>query len=161
VETALWQAGRVDPPRSLEQRKADALLKLTAHHSDAWVASGSTEHPGHLVPLSFAWDGHHVIVATETRAITTANLVGTGRARLAFGGSRDVVMMDSVLASAVEVNAEPSDLADRYAEQADWDPRAASGSFTYLLLRPERIQVWREANEIAGRTVMRSGQWLV
>jgi hypothetical protein len=31
----------------------------------------------------------------------------------------------------------------------------------FLLLRPERIQAWREANEIAGRAVMQAGAWLV
>jgi hypothetical protein len=28
------------------------------------------------------------------------------------------------------------------------------------VLRPERIQAWREADEIAGRTLMRDGAWL-
>jgi len=29
------------------------------------------------------------------------------------------------------------------------------------VLRPLRVQAWREANEIAGRTLMRDGAWLV
>jgi hypothetical protein len=29
-----------------------------------------------------------------------------------------------------------------------------------MLLRPQRIQAWREVNELRGRTVMRSGEWL-
>ncbi len=51
-------------------------------------------------------------------------------------------------------------VAERYAEQADWDPRSAHGDFVYSLLRPQRIQVWREVNEIAHRTVMKGGVWL-
>ncbi len=151
----------MEPPRSPVQRKADALAKLTQQHSDVWVASGSPEHPVHLVPLSFAWDGRNVILATESAAITTHNLVTSRRARLAFGGSRDVVMIDAVLSSDVGVDGAPQEIGDRYAEQADWDPRSANGLFTYLFLRPDRIQVWREVNEIAGRTVMRDGGWLI
>jgi hypothetical protein len=29
-----------------------------------------------------------------------------------------------------------------------------------LRLRPERIQAWRESNELAGRQLMRDGEWL-
>ena len=29
-----------------------------------------------------------------------------------------------------------------------------------LVLRPERIQAWRESNELAGRLLMRDGAWL-
>jgi hypothetical protein len=151
----------VEEPRSLGQRKADTLAKLNERHADAWVASGSFERPVHLVPLSFAWDGQHVILATESAAVTTRNLVTSRRARLAFGSSRDVVVIDAVVANEIGVDAAPTEIGERYAEQADWDPRSAGGQFTYLLLRPDRIQAWREANEIAGRTVMQRGQWIV
>jgi hypothetical protein len=30
-----------------------------------------------------------------------------------------------------------------------------------LKLRPARIQAWRESDEIEGRTLMRSGNWLL
>ena len=51
------------------------------------------------------------------------------------------------------------DLAERYAGQADWDPRTAGDTYRFLVLRPERIQAWREANELRGRTLMRDGTW--
>lgn len=44
--------------------------------------------------------------------------------------------------------------------QADWDPRTSAG-YVYFVLRPERIQAWREADETVGRTLMRDGIWLV
>jgi hypothetical protein len=115
----------------------------------------------HLVPLSFAWDGEHVIIATEATAVTTRNLAGTLRARLALGATRDVVMIDAVLVRQISLVEAPAAIAERYAAQADWDPRAADGDFVYSTLRPERVQVWCEANEIAGRTVMKGGAWLV
>ena len=39
--------------------------------------------------------------------------------------------------------------------------REEDSAFTYLVLRPVRIQAWREVNEIEGRTVMADGLWLV
>jgi hypothetical protein len=149
-------------PRTLEQRTADALGILRASDADLWLASasGSSGSGAHLVPLSYSWTGRHVVVATEPRAVTTGNVVESGRARLALGGTRDVVMIDAILAGQVDVGAADEEIAGGYAAQADWDPRHAGVDFVYLLLEPRRIQVWREANEIAGRTVMRDGRWL-
>jgi hypothetical protein len=151
----------VPEPRNLEQRTADALVILRARHADLWLASspGTSAAAAHLVPLSYAWTGEHVVVATPLTAVTTRNVIGSGRARLGLGGTRDVVMIDTVLDRSVEVGAD-DDLAERYADQADWDPREAGPGYLYLVLRPERIQVWREADELKGRTVMREGRWL-
>jgi hypothetical protein len=56
---------------------------------------------------------------------------------------------------------EGGQIAEGYAAQADWDPRAAGGDYVYLVLRPDRIQAWREANELPGRLLMHDGNWLV
>jgi hypothetical protein len=47
-----------------------------------------------------------------------------------------------------------------YRERTGWVPGSDGGDYVYILLRPVRIQVWREVDEIAGRTVMRDGTWL-
>lgn len=109
------------------------------------------------MPLSLAWTGELLVLATEARSATVRNLAATGRARLGLGATRDVVMVDAVVEGA------PVDVAvvDAFVAQADWDPREApEGTMTFLVLRPTRIQAWREANEIAGRTVFRDGRWL-
>jgi hypothetical protein len=111
------------------------------------------------VPLSYAWTGEELVLAVEESALTARNIRGSGRARLALGGSRDVVMVDARLETVVPVHEAADSIGERYATQADWDPRQSHGDLTYLLLRPQRIQVWREANEIADRTVMRDGLW--
>ena len=54
----------------------------------------------------------------------------------------------------------PAPLADAYVRQADWDPRNESDPYVFLRLRPIRIQAWREANELDGRTIMKDGDWL-
>jgi hypothetical protein len=151
----------VTSPRVPEQRKADALRMLKERHADLWLASASPTGAVHLVPLSFAWDDTCVIVATETSALTTLNILGSGAARLGLGATRDVVMIDSTLESIEPVDEAPAAISDCYASQADWDPRLAKGTFVYLRLRPQRVQVWREADEIADRLVMRHGVWTV
>lgn len=148
-------------PRPPEQRKADALAKLARHGADVWVATASADGHAHLVPLSLGWDGDRVLLAVERRSVTQQNLARSGRARLALGPERDVVMLDAVVVSIIDVDGAPASIGDVYAAQSDWDPRGSSEGYVYVVLAPERIQAWREANEIAGRTLMRGGHWLV
>ncbi|MDT4926053.1 MAG: hypothetical protein QOG01_3766 [Pseudonocardiales bacterium] len=153
------------PARSAAQRKADTLAKLDAGGSDVWVASASVSADGspqpYVVPLSLAWIDGRVVVALETASRTARNVTGTGTVRLALGPTRDVVIIDAVLDRAIDLPDAPTALADRYADQAGWDPRTAGDGYLFLVLRPNRIQAWREANELAGRTLMRAGSWLV
>jgi hypothetical protein len=146
-------------PRSGPQRKRDVLDKLQAPNADVWVASASTAGVAHLVPLSLAWDGERLMLALERAAVTARNITASGQARLALGATRDVVVIDATLETVADVGQAPADIGDTYAAQADWDPRPLDG-YVFLVLRPWRIQAWREADEIAGRTVMRDGTWL-
>jgi hypothetical protein len=43
---------------------------------------------------------------------------------------------------------------------AGFDPREEAQTFAYFRLTPERIQAWREANELSGRELMQNGAWL-
>jgi len=147
-------------PRPAATRKADVLARLTAPVADAWVATAAAGEP-YLVPLTLAWVRERVLLATDGTSRTAVNLAATGTARLALGATRDVVMIDAVLAETFPVAEAPSWVADGYAATADWDPRGAGGTYVYLVLRPDRVQAWREENEISGRTLMRHGTWLV
>jgi len=147
-------------PRTPKQRKSDALAMLRARQADLWVASASGSGVAHLVPLSLAWDGERVVVAMDRRSPTARNIISSGTARLAVGPTRDVVMIDATLDAVMELETAP-DRAAAYADQAGWDPRTAGENYVLLALRPERVQAWREADEIAGRTLMRDGIWLV
>jgi hypothetical protein len=151
----------VATPRPPQQRKAEALAKLAQPAVDIWVATASAEGHAHLVPLSLGWDGDRVLLAIERRSVTQQNLARSGRARLALGPERDVVMLDAVVVSIIDVDEAPTSIGDTYAAQSDWDPRDAPEGYVYVILAPERIQAWREADEIAGRTLMRHGHWLV
>lgn len=149
----------------MEARKADTLAMLSAPEMDVWVASASVSDTGsaraHLVPVSLAWIAERVVIAVESDSRTARNVAECGTVRLALGPTRDVVIIDAALDQVLSLDAAPVDLAEKYADQTNWDPRSAGGGFVYVVLRPDRIQAWRETNEIAGRTLMRAGRWLV
>lgn len=145
-------------PRTLEQRRADVLAKLTAPVADAWVATAAGDEP-YLVPLTLGWHDDRLVLATARRSPTARNLMAYRKARVALGGTRDVVMIDAVLDETIEVG-EAGPVGEAYAAQNDWDPREAGEAFVFLTLRLDRVQAWREQNEIAGRTIMRDGAWL-
>ncbi|WP_027942717.1 pyridoxamine 5'-phosphate oxidase family protein [Amycolatopsis taiwanensis] len=145
-------------PRDRATRKADALAMLAAE-VDVWVATASSTGAPHLIPLSLAWADERVIIAIPKSSVTAHNLGETGAARLAVGPTGDVVMIDAVVDKAASA-AEDAALAETFAAHADWDPRR-DPTYIYFVLRPVRVQAWREANEIAGRTLMRNGGWQI
>jgi general stress protein 26 len=147
--------------RSPEERKADGLAKLEAAEGNLWIASASPTGVVHLVPVTSTWNGSQIVLATGPKSRTVANVTANPRVRLALGDTRDVVMIDAVLVEAVPESEATKPLADGYATQAGWDPRTDSNDYVYLLFELERVQVWREAEDSAGRTVMRNGAWLV
>jgi hypothetical protein len=146
-------------PRDRETRKADALAMLATPAIDVWVATASAADAPYVVPVSLAWVQERVVIAVEGSSVTARNLTASGAARLAVGPTRDVVMIDAVLEKAIDVGADDA-LGAAYVARADWDPRRSAG-YVFFVLRPVRVQAWREANEITGRTLMRDGNWLV
>ena len=152
----------MSPPRGPEQRKADALALLSAPAADAWVATASPDGRAYLVPLSIGWTGESIVLVTEVRSVTGKNLLHASRSRLAVGGTRDVVMIDADLIGDHALSDAPATLVEVFASQSGWDPRNDSNAAGYRLfeLRPVQLQAWREANEIAGRTLMRNATWV-
>jgi hypothetical protein len=148
----------VADPRDRATRKADTLAMLATPVIDVWVATASSEAAPYLVPVSLAWVDERVVIALDGSSLTARNLTASGAARLAVGPTRDVVMIDAVLERTVDVDADAA-LGAAYVAQADWDPRRSPG-YVFLVLRPVRVQAWREVNEIAERTLMRDGRWL-
>jgi Pyridoxamine 5'-phosphate oxidase len=135
-----------DAPREARQRKQDTLARFRAD-DDAWVATAGKPGTAYMVPLSFLWDGEAFILATPEASLTAKNLQAWGKARLALGPTRDVVIVDGNVESFTleTVPANPRELEERYA---------------YFRVTPHRIQAWREENELAGRLLMKDGRWL-
>jgi hypothetical protein len=145
------------PPRSTAQRKADVLAKLRTD-VDLWVASADEAGNAYLVPLSFYSDGATLTIATPRTSRTARNLLRAGRVRVALGPTRDVVIVEgNVVPIPIGTDAE---LEDAHARATGFDPRTLDEEYVYLLITPQSIQAWREANELEGRQLMRGGEWL-
>lgn len=147
-----------EPPRTAEQRLRDTLGRLR-DDQDAWVATASPDGVPCLVPLWFAWDGTTLLMATRRTNPTAVNVTPTGAIRVTLGTPRDVVLIKGE-AEIVEGPDLPTADGDAFAAKLGWDPRQRS-PWVYLRVTPHTVQAWREANEQAGRDLMRSGTWLL
>jgi hypothetical protein len=148
------------PPRTQQQRKLDALNRLE-HDTDAWVATADEGNgTPYLIPLSFLWDGSTLLIATPASSPTSRNLQATGKVRLGIGPTRDLVLIEATVhtLAASEITDE---LGDAFAAKTGFDPRQLTSPYLYFRIHPQRLQAWREANELTGRDLMRGGHWVI
>lgn len=147
------------PARTAKQRKQDTLDRLE-RDEDVWVATADGENATpYLVPLSFLWDGATLLLATPAASPTGRNLRATRRARLGVGPTRDVVMIEGTAQTLTPAEL-PGGVGDAFAEKTGFDPRTLTSEYLYFRVTPRRVQAWREANELAGRDLMRDGEWV-
>ena len=147
------------PPRDRATRKDHALSMLGQTAIDGWVATTSASAEPHLVPLSLTWIGQRVVIAVPVSSKTARNIDDGLPVRIGTGATRDVVMIDAVMESQLSAELD-SALRASFRTQAGWDPGRESG-YVFLVLRPTRVQAWRERNEIPDRDLMVDGYWLV
>jgi len=147
------------PARTSKQRKQDALDRLE-HDVDAWVATAErvTGTP-YLVPLSFLWDGTDLLLATPASSPTGRNVQASNTVRLGIGPTRDVVLIEGNV-RVFEIGEIAREVGDAFAVKTGFDPREETGMYLYCRVTPQRLQAWREANELVGRDLMRDGRWL-
>jgi Pyridoxamine 5'-phosphate oxidase len=146
----------LEPARPRSQRRADVLAKLRSE-VDLWVASADEAGRAHLIPLSYYWDGSTVTIATPRASRTATNLLRAGRARVALGPTRDVVIIEGPV-EAIPTGTDPR-LEEAHAQACGFSP-TPDEEWVYLQIAPRNIQAWREANELEGRQLMRRGKWL-
>jgi hypothetical protein len=147
------------PVRTPQQRRRDTLDRLE-RETDGWVATADArDGTPHLVPLSFLWEGTALLVATASSSRTSRNLQATGRVRVGIGPTRDVVLIEGTV-EALMPGEVPDDLADAFAAKSGFDPREEANAYLYFRIRPQRLQAWREVNELEGRELMREGRWV-
>jgi hypothetical protein len=79
--------------------------------------------------------------------------------RLSLGTTRDVVLIEGTAQTLApdELSAETG---DAFAVKTGFDPRELT-SYLYFRIRPDRVQAWREVNELRGRELMRNGRWTI
>ncbi|MCT7351674.1 pyridoxamine 5'-phosphate oxidase family protein [Streptomyces sp. 15-116A] len=148
----------IAPPRSLAERLRDTRAKLESE-IDLWVATAGSTGGAHLVPLSYRWDGSTFLISTPRSSITGRNLLADPRVRLSLGPTRDVVIVDGT-AEPVDLAELGSEAAEAFAARTGFNPGACDEPYQYFRIHPVRIQAWREADELSGRTLMRDGAWL-
>jgi hypothetical protein len=145
------------PARTREQRRADTRRKLETE-VDVWVASASEDGKANIAPLSFVWHDRAITISMPATSLTARNLTRAGWTRMALGPTRDVVMLDGPI-EVLPIGADP-ELEDAHARATGFDPREEASVYVYIRLRPDRIQAWREADELPGRQLMENGAWL-
>jgi Pyridoxamine 5'-phosphate oxidase len=150
-------AAAIPPARTRAQRRVDVLKKLETE-VDVWVASASEDGRANLVPLSFVWHRDALTVAMPVASATARNLERARWARMALGPTRDVVLLEGPV-EVLPIGADPA-LEDVHAAATGFDPREEPKTFAYFRLTPERIEAWRESNELAERRLMQDGAWL-
>ncbi|WP_351233225.1 pyridoxamine 5'-phosphate oxidase family protein [Streptomyces sp. NPDC002133] len=148
----------LDAPRTFDERRKDTLTRFETD-VDVWVSTADGTGVPCLVPLSFLWDGETFLLSTARGNPTARNLDANGRARLAFGGTRDVVLVEGT-STTVEVADLGDGEGDAFAAKTGFEPRDIRSSYPYFRITPVWIQAWREVNEIAGRDLMKDGRWL-
>ncbi|WP_306319486.1 MULTISPECIES: pyridoxamine 5'-phosphate oxidase family protein [unclassified Streptomyces] len=147
------------PARSAKQRKQDTLDRLE-REVDVWVATAGPEGGApYMMPLSFMWLDDCVYVSTRATNPVARNLVANGQVHLGIGPTRDVVHIIG-RCEALADDEVTEEFGDAFAARAGFDPREDAGAYVYFRIRPVRVQAWREANELAGRDLMRDGVWL-
>lgn len=124
-----------------------------------WIATASADGVPHLIPLSLAWDGSQILLATPPESPTARNIVATGWARASLADTDDVVIVVAA-AAATPFEQTPVEVAEFFAEAAGWDPRREGGRWSLLTLTPETVHAWKGEPELAGRTIMRDGAWV-
>src|SRR6188474_2731931 len=133
--------------RTPAERKRDTLRRLDLD-VDAWIATAdSASGAPYLVPLSFLWDGMTLLISTPTASPTSRNLLTSNRVRLGIGPTRDLVLIEGS-AQPVPAGEITDELGDAYAAKTGFDPRELVTPYTWFRIQPERIQAWREANEL-------------
>ncbi|WP_037676708.1 pyridoxamine 5'-phosphate oxidase family protein [Streptomyces griseus] len=147
------------PSRGREQRRQDVLDRLE-REIDIWVATADPDGLPCLVPLWFVWHDESVWLATRPGNPTGRNLRHGGRARLAFGDTRDVVLIDGEV-TAYTAREVPPDAAGAFSVKTGWDPREDSAPYDYYRVRPLVVQAWYEVQELPKRHLMRDGVWIV
>ncbi|MEO3973245.1 pyridoxamine 5'-phosphate oxidase family protein [Streptomyces sp. CAU 1734] len=146
-------------PRSPGERKRQALERL-ARDIDVWVATADADGEPCLVPLTFCWDGEAVWLATRRTNPTGRNLSASGRVRLSFGHTRDVVLVHGT-ARAVPREELPDGVGDAFAAKDGWDPRRDHPAYLFYRVVPQLLQAWGTVAEMPGRTLLRDGKWLL
>jgi hypothetical protein len=86
-------------------------------------------------------------------------LRATGRVRPGIGRTRHLVPIEGTVPAETAATDICAQAGDAFAAKTGFDPRELTG-YAYFRIRPQRLQAWREANELTGRDLIRDGDWV-
>ncbi len=111
------------------------------------------------MPLSLAWDGTRLLVATPTSTRTAQNAIATGAVKASLDSANDVVLIDGTVEVVDFTSADP-ELVETFVERVGWNPADQPGDWSLLIVSRRTIRAWDSVGEITGRTIMRDGNWI-
>ena len=145
--------------RTVQTRKADVFEALE-RQNDLWLATSGEAGRPHLIAVSAWWDGENLVVATQGKSVTAANLRGSRAVRLAAGSPADAIVIDAEVAEAIPAREAPAAMGSGFSSAVGWDPREVGEGWVFYRLKPTRVQAYRGYDELEGRDVMRKSEWL-
>jgi general stress protein 26 len=147
---------RMVKARSLAQRKADAIRRFESDVDCFFATTNADDHPN-VVPLSVLWHSSDFVLCTRRSTQTVKNLRERPFARLIYGSTRDVVLVDAVT-ELVELGEVQAATLTAFHDHVGWDIAAESGRYVVIACRAETIQAWGQEPEAR---LMEHGAWLI
>ncbi len=144
--------------RTAAQRRVDSVRRLE-NDASIWIATASAIGIPHLIPLSLAWDGEHLLLATPTNSPTVRNATDTGAVKATLDSAEDVVLIDGT-AEVSDFGAADAGHLGTYVQRVGWNPADQDGEWSLLVVRPRTVRAWNSVAEGTGRTIMKEGDWL-
>jgi hypothetical protein len=143
------------PERTIRER-IDGSIRRFETDVDCFVATTTPDGRPNVAPLSVVWHGGVFVICTRRSTHTVKNIQHQPVARLVYGPTRDVVIVDV----RVDIR-ELSDVGDAaltaFHRHVGWNIAEETNRYVALVCMPGNIQAWREEPE---RTIMENGRWL-
>ncbi len=144
--------------RSSSQRRIHTIRRLESEEN-VWLATASADGVPHLVPLSLAWDGRRLLLATPNDSPTVRNATATGAVKASLDSAEDVVLIAGTVEVVDFASADPT-LVSTFVQRVGWDPADEAGAWSLLIVSPQTVRAWNSVAEITGRTIMKQGTWI-
>jgi hypothetical protein len=141
--------------RSAPERIADAL-QMFEREVDCFFATTNPDGRPNVVPLSVVWHADTFVVCTRRSARTVANLTERRFARLVYGTTRNVVLIDADC-EIHELGTIDREVLTAFHDHVGWDIASESSRYVVLVCRPHTVQGWRQEPEA---TLMTDGAWV-
>jgi hypothetical protein len=143
------------PARSVRERIADAL-DVFERDRDCFFATTNPDQRPNVAPLSVVWYADEFVLCTRRSTRTVKNLIERPFARLVFGATRDVVLIDAACEIRELSSVDPKTLT-AFHEHVGWDIARETTRYVALVCQPETVQSWRQEPEA---TLMKNGAWI-